>query len=553
MDDLLAAFEREREDYSAFAKLVAGFLDAKIAELQGVKARLPLVHSIKWRTKTQDSLRKKLQKLANADKSPADLQAVDDLAGVRVIFYFKDDMEAFAKNDFRAMFGQRTRESVDEKRRALDSFGYQSFHFTVSYASNSEFAESLREEDQGRFKFLKCEVQVRTILQHAWAETAHDIFYKRASDSSHTVEEEQAQRLFNAMAATLELLDDRLIKQKKIPKSNPPTQTILTDPPQIEDWVQIDPRQFKHNNVGYPYLLLHEGDFSELNHVENWQLYNSSTEFAVPNFKAEVWSHFRAKHRSFVDSLYSSDSTAVRVKSWDPVSKTLALQPALYSDQVTTNHPYAHACKLSNGKTVRDYAFQDGRLVDLSRSPLANTIGVACVIRTSDDYWLLGKRRAGLSVFSERWSCPVSGIVEWRERGNWHPKTFKEWMTESIVLECDQEMGLQISLDSVRYLGMALEAQRIGKPQVFFLLDLSHSRPGNFSAANIEARYKIYRIDHEFSALAFLEPKQVQLIVGGEWRDIMKVTKGEAVSSEVLMNVALADRFLKRAGTTNAP
>ncbi|MGH2511037.1 MAG: RelA/SpoT domain-containing protein, partial [Ktedonobacteraceae bacterium] len=50
---------------------------------------------------------------------------------------------------------------------------YQAIHFIVSL---SEERTTLPE--YAKFKGMRCEIQIQTILNHAWAETSHDILYK---------------------------------------------------------------------------------------------------------------------------------------------------------------------------------------------------------------------------------------------------------------------------------------------------------------------------------------------------------------------------------------
>lgn len=551
LEDQLAKYKEKRRDYESFGRLVAGFLEAEVQDSHRARTALPLLHGVDSRAKTVASVRGKVERngrnsAANRKKtSVIDIFQFNDLAGARVIFYFEDDMEWFLCWDFEKLFGKETKDSVDEKRHELDSFGYASTHFTVRCAASSHFTNSLRADDRERFAGMVCEVQVRTILQHVWAETAHDIIYKRATEEPITTDEQKAERLFYAMAATLELLDDQLVvlkRQYKNTLSEPSTTT--PNQPLIPDWAIDHPKIFAHRGVKYPYLLVHTGDLSKITFSEDVRMYDSGRTFGIPEYKDIVWAHLLKQHKAFVASLNSYDSTTVRVKSWTESSMNLELQPALYSDQATTNHRNAHRCRLPNEREVKDYAFDDGRLLDFAESPLANSLGVACAILTSDSYWVIGKRRAGLSVFANRWSCPVSGAVEWRERGKWNPATFEDWVVESILLECDQEIGLRIDKKHVKYLGFAREIDRLGKPQIFFLLDLRTLPEPAHDVPTMKARYNIYRIDDEFSGLDFLKASVVRDALGKGWDEFVKLTNGEEPSMELLTCLALAERHL---------
>ncbi len=90
-------------------------------------------------------------------------------------------------------------ERSDKAEKLLDEerFGYKSVHYLVTFstkrASLAEYA---------KFSKTIFEVQVRTILQHAWAEIEHDIQYKSTS-----VIPQKISRRFNALAGMLEVAD----------------------------------------------------------------------------------------------------------------------------------------------------------------------------------------------------------------------------------------------------------------------------------------------------------------------------------------------------------
>ena len=81
-----------------------------------------------------------------------------------------------------------------------ERFGYQSVHYIVSLTENRTTLTEYR-----RYKDLVAEIQVRTVLQHAWAEIEHDIQYK----SIETIPAPYRRR-FLALAGLFELADREL-------------------------------------------------------------------------------------------------------------------------------------------------------------------------------------------------------------------------------------------------------------------------------------------------------------------------------------------------------
>jgi ppGpp synthetase/RelA/SpoT-type nucleotidyltranferase len=152
-------------------------------------------HSITFREKDPEKLREKISRESKNYSDP--LSEVTDLAGVRIITYYPTDVDRILpliKNEFEI----DTHNSID-KRQATDpsSFGYASVHLVLNFRS-----DRIKLPEYASLKGLKCELQVRTILQHAWAEIEHDIAYKSTRDIPF-----ELRRRFASLAGLLEIAD----------------------------------------------------------------------------------------------------------------------------------------------------------------------------------------------------------------------------------------------------------------------------------------------------------------------------------------------------------
>jgi ppGpp synthetase/RelA/SpoT-type nucleotidyltranferase len=76
-----------------------------------------------------------------------------------------------------------------------EKFGYGSIHYLARLKENRT---NLLE--YSRFKNLTAEIQIRTILQHAWAEIEHDIQYKAVETIPSSI-----RRRFMSLAGMLEI------------------------------------------------------------------------------------------------------------------------------------------------------------------------------------------------------------------------------------------------------------------------------------------------------------------------------------------------------------
>ena len=177
----------------------AGFpaLAALTAELQAYIAEsvrsvpVPL-HITTARAKAPASLRRKCRR--KSYKNPK-LQ-VTDLMGVRVITYLNQDVEAVAER-LRNVLDVSEKKSRDARAElATNEFGYRSVHIVGRLRSPAAAAH----RKIGRRWF---EIQVRSILDHAWSEIEHEMIYK-----SGIVYPDRVRRRFNALAGSLEVLED---------------------------------------------------------------------------------------------------------------------------------------------------------------------------------------------------------------------------------------------------------------------------------------------------------------------------------------------------------
>lgn len=193
MDDV--TYECLLADYrDTMSRYVDLALGAKTLVEQLLADRGIMVHSVTSRHKDPSSLARKLRK---PDADYSSLGDITDLAGVRITTYFEPDVSLVSRL-INEEFEIDTENSVD-KGDSLDPdrFGYLSVHHIASLSKTRSKLTEYR-----RFNGMKFEIQVRSILQHAWAEIEHDLGYK----SKQSVPK-QVRRRFSRIAGLLELAD----------------------------------------------------------------------------------------------------------------------------------------------------------------------------------------------------------------------------------------------------------------------------------------------------------------------------------------------------------
>lgn len=156
--------------YEAFAETVRFILEKALLAAEN----LPRPQSVQCRAKGTESLRLRLEEAGKPDTKTLELDR-HDLAGARLIFYTNNDVDRFlASSLIRENFeieedSTRIHHPTPENKEAR----YRAVHYTVRLRE-----DRVRLPEYARFAGLRCEIQVQTILNHAWSETSHDILYK---------------------------------------------------------------------------------------------------------------------------------------------------------------------------------------------------------------------------------------------------------------------------------------------------------------------------------------------------------------------------------------
>jgi len=187
-------FTRKRELYEDFAWAVRDIL-ADATKTRGLK-----VNEIQCRAKDVKSFGKKA--MTPDEQNPEEpkyknpMADITDLAGVRVITFFPSTVNEvcqLVQEEFEPIQWVDHTASAEREQR----LGYLSVHYLVRLRSNRTNLSEYK-----KFDGLTAEIQVRTVLQHAWAEIEHDIRYKSTSTIPQAIS-----RRFLTLAGLLEIAD----------------------------------------------------------------------------------------------------------------------------------------------------------------------------------------------------------------------------------------------------------------------------------------------------------------------------------------------------------
>lgn len=161
-----------------------------------VKEKQFFVMEIAHRVKTVDSLSEKIKR---KNGKYTDLLDITDLCAARIICFFNNTVDEIAEA-IRERFVVDEKNSVD-KRATLNAtqFGYLSLHYVVSLKPSDIYPLELCN--------IRFEIQIRTVLQHAWAEIEHDLGYKSEFGVPVPIRRE-----FSRIAGLLEIADNQFLE-----------------------------------------------------------------------------------------------------------------------------------------------------------------------------------------------------------------------------------------------------------------------------------------------------------------------------------------------------
>jgi GTP pyrophosphokinase len=194
VESVLAEFDAREDRLASFCAKTKSLIEAS---LQDANIRY---QSVQARVKTKNKLR---EKYLNPAKNYKRLDDITDLAGLRVITYYEDEVDHVAKV-IRREFDIDLVNSVDKRDTEPDRFGYSGINYVCRH-----LAKRTSDVEYKKFAGIYCEIQITSILRHAWSEIEHEWYdLKEAYPDS-------VKRRFSRTLALLELADAEFLDIRK--------------------------------------------------------------------------------------------------------------------------------------------------------------------------------------------------------------------------------------------------------------------------------------------------------------------------------------------------
>jgi len=193
-------WQSEKAMYDAWGELVTVSISSSLSECLHVDLKSYLKIPVQHRLKDDDSLIDKAFYRNKGYQNPYD--DIEDKVGVRFVVMLQEDAENVCSviAEVATKLGWEAKQCRDynaERKASPTLFTYQSHHFIIKNLTPIEL------ENVNVPVNTPCEVQVRSLLQHAYAELTHDAIYK-----TKTIVEPEVIRTVAKTMAFIETADE---------------------------------------------------------------------------------------------------------------------------------------------------------------------------------------------------------------------------------------------------------------------------------------------------------------------------------------------------------
>lgn len=198
--EFLQHWKSEKTMYDAWGDFVVSFICKRLIQDHAKDLKTFLKVPVNHRVKEDNSLIDKAFYRSKQYKDP--YSEIEDKVGARFVVMLVSEISDITGIILRASEegvwdALQCRDFITERNASPTLFTYQSDHFIIRSKCRFEHNSTIINEN------TPCEIQVRTLLQHAYAELTHDAIYKKK-----TIVKPEIQRTVAKTMAFIETADE---------------------------------------------------------------------------------------------------------------------------------------------------------------------------------------------------------------------------------------------------------------------------------------------------------------------------------------------------------
>ena len=137
-------------------------------------------------------------------------EKITDFIGIRIICSYEDEMQII-ENIIKQHFDVIEKTDKTQKLKKENTFGYKGVHLDVKLSQ-----ERLKLSEYKKISEFPVEIQIRTIIQHAWSYLDHKLVYKKENSAEVTRSVERLAALFEIADSEFMRLKDATRKQEML-------------------------------------------------------------------------------------------------------------------------------------------------------------------------------------------------------------------------------------------------------------------------------------------------------------------------------------------------
>ena len=185
-NSVLAEFDGKRDALQTFCQKTKDLIEDILRD-----ANIPF-QSVQARVKSKEKLK---QKYLDPEKNYSQLNDITDQAALRVITYYEDEIDHVAEI-LKREFDVDSKNSVDKRETEPNKFSYYALNYICKYPTKRSCQPEYK-----KFADTWCEIQITSILRHAWSEIEHPWYDLKGAYP------DDIKRRFARMAALLEVAE----------------------------------------------------------------------------------------------------------------------------------------------------------------------------------------------------------------------------------------------------------------------------------------------------------------------------------------------------------